>query len=321
MAVYTKVSTAQAEAFLEQYDLGTFERLDAILQGVENTNYHLFTSRGRYILTLFEKRIDPQSLPFVFGYMDHIYAQGMICPHAIENRAGQTINELCDRPAAIISFLEGHNLERNAVEPAHCEMVGTAMARMHVAAKDFTMTRPNPVGRAKWKELIEATSDRAAEIQPGLKERIESEYDFQCAQWKMAEEEGMPRGAIHADIFPDNVFINDSGEAGFIDFYFACTGFYAYDLAITISAWCFDNQNRFDSNRFQKLYSHYNAGRKLNDAERNMLPVFCRAACLRFTLTRLYDVLFHPADSFVTPHDPAEYIERLRFFKETKIEC
>src|SRR3989339_1858619 len=201
MAVYTKVHGHELEVFLANYDLGELKSFEGIEPGVENTNYHLFTTKGRFILTLFENRVNPADLPFFFAYQDHLAEHGIKCPSALEDRKGNNTGRLCGRPAAIITFLEGKGLDAGEITASHCGQLGAAVARMHEAAASFPMMRANSVSLGMWRELAAKTSDRAGEIQDGLSDVIEDELCFIEENWP----QDLPMAAVHADIFPDNV--------------------------------------------------------------------------------------------------------------------
>jgi homoserine kinase type II len=309
MAVYTKVSEEELRDFLEGYDLGQLASFEGIEEGVENTNYHLFTTKGRYILTLFEKRVNPSDLPFFFAFTDHLTDAGIKCPGALPDKNGKNIGELCSRPAAVISFLEGEGLEIADITADHCRQLGREAGRMHEAAAGFNMSRKNSVGLPMWKELAKKAAGRADEVEKGLADLISGELEYLENNWPS----GLPEAAVHADIFPDNVFFKDGKISGFIDFYFTATEYLAYDLALVINAWCFDTGNSFVRERFEALMNSYEAVRSLNDKEIKNLSVLCRGAAMRILITRLHDWLYHPPDAIAKPKDPREYIEKLLF--------
>ncbi|NCC21300.1 MAG: homoserine kinase [Alphaproteobacteria bacterium] len=309
MAVYTKVPEDALRSFLRQYDLGELRSCEGIEQGVENSNFHLFTTSGRYILTLFEKRVDEKDLPFFFAFKEHLAKAGIACPSAVDSRKGTAINVLCGRPAAIVTFLEGGDVKPANIAVSHCAQVGEAVARMHLAARNFPLTRVNSVGLDAWKSLASRTASHADDVEPGLARFIADELRFLEANWPR----NLPRAAVHVDIFPDNVFFHEGQFAGIIDFYFAATDFLAYDLALVINAWCFDPENRFSEARYDALLNAYESLRPLTEEERANMTLLCRGAAMRILMTRLHDWVFHPPGAVVTPKDPAEYIEKLRF--------
>lgn len=314
MAVYTKISATQLSAFLRDYEgVGALERFEGIGPGVENTNYHVFTECGRYVLTLFEGRTDPASLPFFFSFCSHLAERGVRCPLPLRARSGQVAGELAGRPAALLSFLEGVSVPQAEITDAHCAQVGALAAGMHLAALDFSMGRANGMGLAAWKKLAEKTKGRADETREGLADLIADELAFLENRLPAAN---LPRAAVHTDIFPDNVLFDSNGKLpGIIDFYFSCTETLVYDLMIAVNAWCFGADGSFHPGRFRALLESYEAVRPLSGAEKESLGLMGRAAALRILSTRLHDLLFHDPQNFVRPHDPVPYIERLLFHR------
>ena len=309
MAVYTDVYDGDLTRFMAEYDLGAVLSCKGIAEGVENSNFLLRTERGSFILTLYEKRVNPRDLPFFIQLMQHLAAHGLSCPTPIHARDGQSLRQLCGRPAAVISFLEG--LWPREILPFHCTGVGGSLARLHRAGADFPMARPNDLSVAGWQRLVEATSERADEVAPGLAEELAREVEIIAAAWPR----DLPAGIIHADFFPDNVFFRDEQVTGIIDFYFACTDALAYDLAICLNAWCFDAAGGWVPERGKRLLDAYQAVRPLDAAEREALPLLARGSALRFLLTRLYDWLNRPPGALVRPKDPLEYLTKLRFHR------
>ena len=312
MAVYTEVSDEELQAFLDLYDLGQVLSFKGIAEGVENSNYLLRTSADSFILTLYEKRVAAEDLPFFLGLMEHLAREGIDCPTPIRARDGAALHELCGRPAAIISFLEG--LWPKRILPEHCRALGQALARMHIAGASFAMTRPNALSLAGWRPLFDSCAARAQEVQPGLSEELENELRFLEAEWP----EGLPAGVIHADLFPDNVFFLGERLSGIIDFYFACSDLFAYDLAICLNAWCFERDLSFNITKARGLLRSYRNERAFSKEELEALPLLARGSALRFLLTRLYDWLNHPPGAFVKPKDPLEYLNKLRFHREVR---
>ncbi|MGO1120231.1 homoserine kinase [Rhodovibrionaceae bacterium A322] len=312
MAVYTDVSDDDLRAFLTDFDLGEVEGLKGIAEGVENTNFILQTAEQNYILTLYEKRVDPNDLPFFIGLMEHLAQRDIVCPTPVPDRKGQVLHELNNRPAAIISFLPG--LWPRRIHPFHCQELGAQLARMHLASEDFELTRPNALSLEGWRELLDQTVARADEVQPGLADGLTAEFAALEEAWP----QDLPKGVIHADLFPDNVFFSDEKLTGLIDFYFACNDFYAYDLAICLNAWCFEPDGAFNVTKARRLLQSYRKVRPFSDAELQALPLLARGAALRFLLTRLYDWLNHPPGAFVQPKDPLEYWAKLRFHQGVK---
>ena len=312
MAVYTEVTDEDLDAFLAHYPLGGAVSCKGIAEGVENSNFLLVTEHGPRILTLYEKRVDPADLPFFIGLMDHLRAKGLACPQPVPGTDGEVLRQLCGRPAAIFTFLEGMWPRR--VLARHCAPVGGALAAMHLAGADFTLTRPNALAVGGWRELFTRCRSRADEVIPGLEALIEQELAELEAAWPA----GLPTGIIHADLFPDNVFFRGEALSGLIDFYFACADFLAYDLAICLNAWCFESNGEFNTTKARALFAGYQWRRPLQSAELEAMPVLARGAALRFLLTRLYDWLNRPEGALVTPKDPREYLRKLRFHQSVR---
>ena len=312
MAVYTDVSEPQLADFIGAYDIGELLSYKGIAEGVENSNFLLRTTAGTYILTLYEKRVNRSDLPFFVGLMEHLAERGLSCPLPVHTRAGESLGELSGRPAAIFTFLEGMWTRRPA--PQQCRAGGAALAGMHGKAADFPLHRRNGLAVADWRPLFESCGDRVDGIEAGLAAEIGAELDFVEANWPA----DLPKGVIHADLFPDNVFFLSGELSGLIDFYFACNDLLAYDLAIAVCAWCFEQDGSFNITKGRALIGGYASVRPLSAAELAALPVLCRGAALRFLLTRLYDWLTVPDDSFVTKKDPMEYLGKLRFHRSVK---
>jgi len=312
MAVYTEVTDEDLTAFLDQYDLGEVTAFKGIAEGVENSNYILHTTTGSYILTLYEKRVRPEDLPYFVGLMEHLARHGIDCPVPITGRDGGALRALCGRPAAIISFLDG--LSPRRARPEHCRLLGTAMARMHLAGASFEMRRENALSMPGWRPLFESSAARANEVQAGLAEALDSELAFLEANWP----KDLPEGMIHADLFPDNVFFLGGRLSGIIDFYFACNDFFAYDLAICLNAWCFEPDNAFNITKARLMLQAYRQVRAFSQAELAALPLLARGSALRFLLTRLYDWLHHPEGALVEPKDPLEYWKKLGFHQRAR---
>jgi homoserine kinase type II len=309
MAVYTEIGDDELRGFIAAYDIGAVLSCKGIAEGVENSNYLLGTEAGAFILTLYEKRVSPADLPFFIALMDHLAHQGVACPTPVRARDGGALRELCGRPAAIVTFLNGMWPRR--IEPFHCAEVGGALARLHRAGESFPMVRENSLGVGGWRSLFHACGERADEVQPGLAAELGEELAALEDSWPR----NLPHGVIHADLFPDNVFFREREVSGLIDFYFACTDAFAYDLAICINAWCFEPGGDFNVTKARLLVGHYRAERPLTADEIAALPLLARGSALRFLLTRLYDWLNQTEGALVRPKDPLEYLRKLRFHR------
>lgn len=312
MAVYTDVSEGELESFLRQYPVGTLLSYKGIAEGSENSNFLLHTTEGSFILTLYEKRVDIDDLPFFLGLMHHLAGKGISCPLPVERNDGKLFGELAGRPAALITFLEGMWMRRPST--AHCREVGRALAELHVAGADFTLKRPNALAIDGWRKLWEGSRARADEVEKGLAAEVDADFALFDREWP----KNLPSGVIHADLFPDNVFFLGEKLSGLIDFYFACDDFYAYDVATCLNAWCFEKDFSFNLTKGRALLSAYQAVRPLSPEEKQALPLLARGSALRFMLTRLYDWLHIPDGALVQKRDPLEYIRRLRFHRAVK---
>lgn len=311
MAVYTTLSDDDIAALLAQYDIGAARSCEGIAEGVENTNYKLTTPTGRYILTLFEKRTPEADLPFFVAVMKRLTERGFQAPKPIATRDGAHLTRVKGKPAAIVSFLDG--VWPRQVELSHCAPVGEALARMHVALDGFAGTRTNGLSVRGWETLLVPRMDEAERLRPGLAEHVRKDMMAVRMAWR----NDLPRGVIHADLFPDNALFSGAALTGVIDFYFACTDALAYDLAVCLNAWCFDGP-RYDIERGRAMMAAYESVRPLSALERDMLPHLARGAALRFFATRLTDWAATPAGATVTPKDPLEYADKLAFHRTAR---
>ena len=307
MAVYTDVSDEALTGFLGEYGIGSLVAFRGIAEGVENSNFSLRTTSGDYILTLYERRVDPADLPWFLGLMQHLAAHGITCPLPVAGLDGEALRMLCGRHAAITTFLPGVWPRR--VQQAHCAPLGEALAKLHLAGSSYAPVRPNALGPQSWPPLLDRCRARADEVQPGLADELDAAASGILAAWPG----GLPVGHIHADLFPDNVFFLGGALSGLIDFYFACTDILAYDIAVCINAWCFETDLSFNVTRARALLRGYSAVRPLSADEGAALPVLAQGAALRFLLTRLFDWLNTPPGALVTRKSPIEYLRRLRF--------
>ena len=312
MAVYTEVTDDALRAFLREYAIGDLVAFRGIAEGVENSNYSLKTTTGDFILTLYEKRVDPAELPWFLGLMEHLAKRGIVCPLPVAGRDGAALRMLAARHAAITTFLPGVWPRR--VQPEHCGPVGAALAALHRAGADYAPQRPNALGPSGWAPLLaRSIADGGAAVDavhPGLGAELQDALSGILAAWPA----GLPRGHIHADLFPDNVFFLDGRLSGLIDFYFAATDLLAYDIAVCLNAWCFEPDLSFNVTKARAMLHAYAATRPLSADETAALPVLCQGAAIRFALTRLYDWINTPPGALVTRKDPMEYVRRLRFF-------
>ncbi|GHF30063.1 homoserine kinase [Kordiimonas sediminis] len=307
MAVYTQVDDSTLAAFLSDYTVGAPISFKGIAEGVSNSNFLLETDQSRFILTLYEKINDPEDLPYFLSLMEHLANKGLPSALPISDRNGQFLKEIKGKPACLISFLTGVSID--AIGQNHCASVGQALAKMHLATQDFSGVRENDLSVSGWRTLVEKTRDRADEVMPGLSDIIVSEIEFLEENWPT----DLPKGTVHADLFPDNVLFMGTEISGLIDFYFSCTDFMAYDLAVCMNAWCFDQQHHFDPALAKRLMEMYDIVRPLTPAELEAMPILCRGASMRFLLMRLYDWLNPVEGAAVNLKDPLEYLVKLQF--------
>jgi homoserine kinase type II len=307
MAVYTEVSFDDLEALLGAYDIGMPLSFKGIAEGVENSNFHLRTDRGAFILTLYEKRVHEDDLPYFLGLMDHLAARDVPCPTPVRGRDGRLWTRLNGKPAALLSWLDGLSVHRPNVQ--QCGDIAAANAGLHDAGQGFALSRRNALGPEGWRRLADATSAHADKVQPGMAALTAQALGEIERHWPT----GLPSGIIHADLFPDNVLFMEGRLSGLIDFYFACNDAFAYDLAVMLNAWCFESDGAYNITKGKALIASYAKARALSAAERDAFPMLARGAALRFLLTRLLDWLNPDPQAFVRPKDPRDFAKRLRF--------
>lgn len=309
MAVYTHIGERALRDFLALYDLGGLHAFKGIAAGVENSNYLLETDKGRFILTLYEKRVREEDLPFFLGLMRHLAAKGLPCPTPVADKGGITCQNLAGRPAAIITYLDGYEIDE--IAPHNCHAVGEALARLHIAGQDFPQSRPNDLSIEGWRHLAKQCEHGIASAFPELPSLISHSLNNITAHWP----QDLPQGIIHADLFPDNVFFLEDRLVGLIDFYFACTDALAYDIAVCANAWCFDQNHEFTPARYDALLQGYEKIRPLEDVEKRALPWLLQGSALRFLLTRAHDWLHRQEGALVTAKNPMDYAKRLKHWQ------
>ena len=315
MAVYTKLNEEEIINFLKLYKIGKFISFHGITEGIENSNFYVETSEGKYILTIFEKRVDQNDIPFFINIMKYLSNRGFLCPSPIIGVEKSYLQQLQNKPAIIVSFLNG--ISKNEITTKDCFNVGSYMGSMHLKSNGFLNKRKNSLSISGWNQLIKDCRDSIPtnalnQIEPNILEEVQHSYNFCAKYWPST----LPQGFIHADMFPDNVFFNDNKISGVIDFYFSCTHILAYDLAIAVNAWCFDKEITFNNKKFYELIKGYSSIRELSKEELFYLPLLSQAAAMRFLLTRLYDWIHTPKNATVVPKDPKEYIIKLRYHKQ-----
>ncbi len=317
MAVYTRISEQEITQHLQKYNLGKLLSFKEIVEGIDNSNFILETESGKFIFTIFESRIDKNDLPFFINLKLHLAKKGICCPRPILDNSGLAISDINGKKSAIVTFLSGATLKPRSdgyydnITTTHCFEVGKNLAKLHEAAADFEMSRPNELGINGWKPLFSKFESLTENYQKNLGAEISEVLNFLQNSWRF----DLPSGANHLDLFPDNVFFDEKSQlSGVIDFYFAATDALVYDFAIIVNAWCFDEKNNFDETKFSAMLRGYEEVRKFSDVEKNFLKIALVGAALRFLLTRLNDMFFTPKTALVKIKDPQEYLAKLRFF-------
>jgi len=318
MAVYTKLTKQEIEEHLQKYQLGKLVNFKEILEGIDNSNFILETEKGKFILTIFESRIDKNALPFFINFKLHLAQKEICCPRPILDNSGSVIVDLKGRKSVIVTFLSGKTLPNRAdgyydnITAHHCYEVGKILAQLHAAATDFKMQRENELGVQGFSALFLKFESRLEDYQKNLSAEILQDLNLLERLWKI----DLPASTVHADLFPDNVFFDEKNKvSGVIDFYFAATDSLIYDFAITANAWCFDEKNNFSEEKFSEMLKGYESVRKFSADEKKFLNIALAAAAMRFLLTRLHDMFFTPKDSLVKIKNPQEYLDKLRFWK------
>ena len=310
MAVYTDITDTELEQFLGDFDLGKALTFKGVAEGVENSNFMLETTAGRFFLTVYERRVDPADLPFFLGLLQWLDRHDFPSAAPVADRAGLILKTIRDKPAALVTFLPGLSVRRPSV--AHCRQAGEGLAWLHQAAEGYPGRRANALGHGAWRPLFDRLHGEAEALKPGLAATILADLDTLSAGWPT----DLPQGVVHADFFPDNVFFADGAFAGAIDFYFAAWDALAYDLAVALNAWCFEPDGSFNITAARALIAGYERRRTLSAAEKAALPILAHGAAMRFFLTRLNDWRATPAGSLVRPHDPLEYERKLAVHRE-----
>ncbi len=313
MAVYTQISIDELNLFLSKYNIDNINEFSGIKGGTSNSNYLLTADNKKFILTIFEERTNQENLPFYFDLMNHLNAHDIKCPEVIKDKQGNFSNSIKQKHAVITSFLTGSSLEK--IKPIHCSNLGLTIAKMHNASEKLNIKRENELGFDKLGIIIEKLKTYKKRIDDEKLKFIEDEFLFLSREIS----KDLPSGIIHADLFPDNIFFEENNLTGIIDFYFSCNDFYAYEIAICLNAWCFeDSNNEFNPTKAKYLLGSYNQERKFSNEEVEALPLLARASALRYLLTRLLDFYSHEDSDLILKKDPNEYISKLRFHQSVR---
>jgi len=317
MAVYTKLTEQEIAQHLQNYSLGKLLSFKEIIEGIDNSNFIIKTTEGKFILTIFEARINKNELQFFLNLKLHLAKNGVLCPRPILDNSGATITKIKEKESVIVTFLSGSTLRArddgyyDSISAQHCFGVGKNLAKLHEAAKDFSMSRVNDLGILGWQKLFSRFADKIENYQPNLGEEINKTLTFLHESWNKS----LPSCACHLDLFPDNVFFDQSNNfSGAIDFYFAANDAAIYDFAIIVNAWCFDEKNNFSEEKFSAMLNGYEEVRKFSEDEKEFLKIALIGAAMRFLLTRLNDMFFTPKEALVKIKNPQEYLTKLRFF-------
>ena len=315
MAVYTKFQKENIEEILSNYAIGKLNSFKGIQEGIENTNYFLLVDNKKYILTIYEKRIKSEDLPFFSELMTSLNKASVRCPIPIVNKQKKSITDYNGKKLMIVTYLEGK--AKKILTPQNCKSVGIEVAKMHEITKNFKIKRKNNLSINTWRKLFSSVKKECSKIHPDLPKLIESNLKDVEKNWP----NDLPKGIIHADLFSDNIFFNNNEFSGLIDFYFSCEDFYAFEIAICFNALCFDGVPKnlsFNVTKAKNFIDGYNSIRKLTDDEKGNIKVLSQGAALRFLLTRVFDALNTVDGAIVKVKDPMEYLKRLEFHKNSK---
>ena len=312
MAVFTKISKEEIEQYLKNYSIGNLVSFEEIIEGIENTNYKITTDKNKYILTIFEKRVHPEDLPFFMNLQKELVAKSFDCPVPIENNNSSIINNLKNKNAVIISFLEGEKI--NKILPQHCHEVGSIISQFTNITKLSKLSRSNSMGYDAWINIYKKCKKKNDTQHTEYFEVLKKELSFLKKNWP----NNLPKALIHADLFKDNIFFTENKISGVIDFYFSCNDFIAYELALTINAWCFDEDGVFNTEKYKSLLMGFNKNTSLNNDEEDSMNTLLRGAAVRILITRLHDKIFHPNDALVIPKEPKEYLDILKWHQNNK---
>ena len=311
MAIYTKVDTHEAKSILKNFNLGELKKIQGIKKGIENTNYLLITTTGKFILTLFEKRVQAKELPFFMNLMLSLNDRKILCPKPIKNKNKKTLFQIKNRQAAICSFVYGKEKTNHTL--SECRLIGKNIAKLHMVGRKIKLHRVNNLSIKSWIALNQSIKTKANKKIPNIYGFINTLLLDLKKKWPSQ----LPTGIIHGDLFPDNIFFNKKKFAGFIDFYFSCSDFLIYDIAICINAMCFDKKIKFNKLKANALLKGYSSQRKISKKEFTALPQLLLGASIRFFLTRLHDSINRQKGAVVKVKNPKEFLKRIQFYINT----
>ena len=303
MAVFTKLTLKEIKKILNDYNLGNLEKFNGITEGIENTNYFIKTSKKKLILTIFEKRVQKQDIPFFVTLMDSVSLKGFQCPKPIKNKNNKVIFKIKNKLAIIVSFLDGKSKKK--LTPVNCFNIGRQIAKFHKITSKLKIKRTNTLNYKAWFKIYNQTKNNYPRYSSKLKKYLEI--------YKQKKPKKLSAGIIHADLFPDNIFFKKNNFSGFIDFYFSCNESYLYELAVCINALCFDG-DKLNKNKIKKLIKGYLSINKIKNKELESLNILCLGAAIRFFVTRLYDLKNTPKNAKVNKKDPKEYLNKMDYF-------
>ena len=315
MAIYTKISSKDIRSIEKKYNLGKIIHFKGIKKGIENTNYLLKTKNKRFILTLFEKRVQKKDLPFFMNLMDKLSKYKINCPKPQRNKKGSFLIKIKNKTGSIVSFVEGK--DKLKLNPKNCHEIGKNIAKLHRVSKKIKLYRKNSLSLKEWSKLLNKIGNKSKIISPNLNSLMKNSF----LQIKNKWPKNLPYGIIHADLFIDNIFFKKNKFHGYIDFYFACNDFLMYEIAICINALCFDKKNNkfiFNKKKSTNLIRGYSKIRKFSVNEKKSLNILCKGAALRYLLTRTYDYLNTPKNAIIKIKNPREYIQKLKVHNKFK---
>tara|TARA_Y100000768_G_C23887381_1_gene638319 strand:+ start:146 stop:1096 length:951 start_codon:yes stop_codon:yes gene_type:complete len=307
MAVFTKLIRNEIQKFVEMYDIGSLEEYYEIIEGIENTNFKIICDKKTYVLTIFEKRVKEEELPFFIDLKLYLNKNKFKCPRPIKNKNGKIINTIKNKKAIIITFIEGEKIDKPNED--QCNEVGKMLGNLHKLTINFNQKRKNSLDIEEWKKIFNKCENNNKEFDK-IFFTLDKEINFLEKFWP----KNLPSGIIHADLFRDNIFFDNNKINGIIDFYFSCNHFFLYDICIVINDWCFENNGKiFKNNFFSAIINGYNTFRKLNTNEIASLNIILRGAAVRILMTRIHDYIFHPHDAIVVKKDPYQYYNILKW--------